>query len=197
MSRFSLSALRSKLARGPVDTSGDGSPAADGAGEASAAVATILREGELGAEALFIKRAERASDPWSGHLAFPGGKREPKDATLLDTCIRETEEEVGLRLRPASLLTRLADVRARSNGYRVAQFVFALDNPSAKITMNAEVAAILWAPLSRIERDGGKETMEWKSGDKTITLPCVHLGDYVLWGMTYRMTSQVIVAADG
>jgi 8-oxo-dGTP pyrophosphatase MutT (NUDIX family) len=190
MSRLTLPSLRTKLA-----ATGAAEPKEDSGGEAAAAVATILREGKLGAEALFIKRAERASDPWSGHLAFPGGKREPGDASLLETCIRETEEEVGLKLRPTSLLTRLADVRARSNGYRVAQFVFALDDPSAKITMNAEVAAVLWAPLARIESDGGKETMEWKTGDKTITLPCVRLGEYILWGMTYRMTSQVITAA--
>jgi 8-oxo-dGTP pyrophosphatase MutT (NUDIX family) len=190
MSRLTLPSLRTKLA-----ATGAAEPKEDSGGEAAAAVATILREGKLGAEALFIKRAERASDPWSGHLAFPGGKREPGDASLLETCIRETEEEVGLKLRPTSLLTRLADVRARSNGYRVAQFVFALDDASAKITMNAEVAAVLWAPLARIESDGGKETMEWKTGDKTITLPCVRLGEYILWGMTYRMTSQVITAA--
>jgi 8-oxo-dGTP pyrophosphatase MutT (NUDIX family) len=189
MSPFALSLLRAKLNRakeGPKD---------DPRNEPAAAVATILREGPEGAEVLLIKRAERDGDPWSGHLAFPGGKREPADASLLATCLRETEEEVGLRLGPASLLARLDDVRARTNGYRVAQFVFALDDPSARVATNAEVAATMWVPLSRIEADEGKETMQWNAGGRSIELPCVRLGEHVLWGMTYRMVSQVIALA--
>jgi 8-oxo-dGTP pyrophosphatase MutT (NUDIX family) len=189
MSPFALSVLRTKLCgakEGPKDEPGN---------EPAAAVGTILRESPEGAEVLLIKRAERDGDPWSGHLAFPGGKREPTDASLLATCIRETEEEVGLRLPPASLLARLDDVRARTNGYRVAQFVFALDDPGAKVATNAEVAAVLWVPLSRIEADEGKETMQWNAGGRSIELPCVRLGEHVLWGMTYRMVSQVIALA--
>jgi 8-oxo-dGTP pyrophosphatase MutT (NUDIX family) len=187
MSRFALSVVRSKLTTvARVEDPGS---------EPAAAVATILREGPQGAEALFIQRAEREGDPWSGHLAFPGGKREPGDATLLATCVRETEEEVGLHLAPTSVLARLEDVRARTNGFRVAQFVFALDDPDAKLATNAEVASTLWVPLSRIEDDEGKETMEWNGGGRSIVLPCVRLGVHVLWGMTYRMVSQVIAAA--
>jgi 8-oxo-dGTP pyrophosphatase MutT (NUDIX family) len=187
MSSFALSQIRSRLAAGRSLEEHGNAP--------TAAVATILREGALGAEALFIQRAEREGDPWSGHLAFPGGKREPGDSSLLATSIRETTEEVGLRLAPESMLARLEDVRARTNGYRVAQFVFALDDPDATLATNAEVASTLWVPLSRIDSDGGKETIAWTVGDKTIDLPCVRLGGLVLWGMTYRMVSQVIAAA--
>jgi 8-oxo-dGTP pyrophosphatase MutT (NUDIX family) len=189
MSPFALSLLRAKLSANEEE------PTVDPENEPAAAVATLLREGPDGAEVLLIKRAERDGDPWSGHLAFPGGKREPGDASLLATCIRETEEEVGLRLSPASLLARLEDVRARTNGYRVAQFVFALDDPGAKVSTNAEVAATLWVPLSRIEADTGKETMLWNAGGRSIELPCVRLGEHVLWGMTYRMVSQVTAFA--
>src|SRR5450631_3467354 len=91
--------------------------------QAAVALLLVSRPDRL----LLIRRAEREGDPWSGHLAFPGGKREAEDASLLVTAIRETAEEVGLRLAPESLLARLADVRARVNGYRVAQFVFAVE----------------------------------------------------------------------
>jgi len=186
MPRFTLSELRSKLAAASIE---------DPVEEPAAAVATVLREGPSGAEALFIKRAEREGDPWSGHLAFPGGKREPGDASLLATSIRETEEEVGLRLVPGERVARLGDVRARTNGYRVAQFVFAIDDPDPPLVANAEVAATLWVPLARIEGDEGKETMTWNADGRTLVLPCVRLGEHVLWGMTYRMASQVIAAA--
>lgn len=49
-------------------------------------------------EVLFIKRAGRKGDRWSGHVALPGGKRDPPDADDLVTAIRETKEEVGLDL---------------------------------------------------------------------------------------------------
>ncbi len=53
-----------------------------------------VREGQP--EVLFIRRAGRAGDRWSGHVALPGGKRDPEDADDLAAAIRETMEEVGL-----------------------------------------------------------------------------------------------------
>ncbi len=55
-----------------------------------AAVTLLLRRGAVdGAEILFIKRAERTGDPGSGHRAFPGGRVDEHDATLLDVAMRE------------------------------------------------------------------------------------------------------------
>src|SRR5688572_27389789 len=59
---------------------------------------------------LLIRRAERAGDPWSGHMALPGGRREPGDLDLLATAIRETSEEVGIRLGSEQLVGTLEDV---------------------------------------------------------------------------------------
>lgn len=47
-------------------------------------------------EVLFIKRATRKGDRWTGHIALPGGKRDPEDEDDLSTAIRETSEEIGL-----------------------------------------------------------------------------------------------------
>src|SRR5512147_1099599 len=64
-----------------------------------AAVAAVLRQGTDGVELLFIRRAKRRGDPWSGHMAWPGGKREAGDAGLVACAVRETREEVGLDLQ--------------------------------------------------------------------------------------------------
>jgi 8-oxo-dGTP pyrophosphatase MutT (NUDIX family) len=186
MSSFTLAELRARLAALPrID---------DAEAEAAAAVAAILRPGLSGAEILLIKRADREGDPWSGHLAFPGGKREPLDASLLCSSIRETREEVGLTLDATSFLARLEDVRARTNGYKVAQFVFAIDDPRVPLLTNVEVKDTLWVPLRRIEESQGKETITRNVMGRSMELPCVELGEYVLWGMTLRMVMQVIAA---
>ena len=83
-----------------------------------AAVALIFRAGADGApELLFIKRAEYPADPWSGQIAFPGGREEPTDGELIQTAVRETREETGLDLAAhcdqlTAALTHAAEVSA-------------------------------------------------------------------------------------
>jgi 8-oxo-dGTP pyrophosphatase MutT (NUDIX family) len=164
---------------------------------AGAAVATVFRRGTTSPEVLFIERAKRDGDPWSGHIAFPGGKRDPADASLLATAVRETAEEVGLQLAPSSLLTRFEDFFARSNGYQVAHFVFALDDDGAALTPNAEVATLLWTPLSVLLDPAHAGTFTFVHDGQSIELPCIRLGPHVLWGMTHRMTQGLLDAVLG
>ncbi|HEY8086658.1 MAG TPA: CoA pyrophosphatase [Polyangiaceae bacterium] len=159
---------------------------------AVAAVVTLLRPGPSSVEVLFIERATREGDPWSGHIAFPGGRRDPGDASLLATAMRETEEEVGLRLAPASLVTRLDDFVTRNNDTQVAHFVFELGDPATPLTPNAEVASILWTPIDVLVSPGNAGTMTLVRDGVSYELPTVKLGERVLWGMTYRMTQALL-----
>lgn len=166
-----------------------------------AAVAAILRElpGAGGADLFFIRRAEHLDDPWSGHIAFPGGRRDPEDASLLATAIRETREEVGIELSGATLLGRLPDVsafmRATQGTLVVTPFVFALRG-DVPVVPNDEVATTLWVPFSGLERGEGKSRFKLDHQGQTYELPCVHLepGRHRLWGMTYRMLETLIEA---
>jgi 8-oxo-dGTP pyrophosphatase MutT (NUDIX family) len=190
MSRLDLAAIRLRL----MQPRGESPDAASTNETAPAAVASILRDGVEGPELLFIKRAERVGDPWSGDLAFPGGKREPTDLALLETAVRETREEVGLRLLPAMLATRLDDVPARRTSFRVSQFVFVLDEPQVAVAASAEVAATIWMPIDRLARNEGAGTYLFTREGVSFELPCLRFGGYVLWGMTYRMVMQMLEA---
>lgn len=159
-----------------------------------AAVAAILRQAPTGdAEILFMCRAERPGDPWSGHMAFPGGRHEARDPTLLRTAVRETLEEVGLDLDTGgTFLARLPPLQAmangRSAGLRVVPFVFALDfHRTERLVLNHEVAAAMWAPLGPLARGEATATVEHAHGGATWRLPGLRVGDRVVWGLTYRM----------
>ena len=71
-----------------------------------AAVSLLLSENFQGTELLLIERAHQDGDPWSGQMAFPGGRRELQDETVLDTAIRETAEEIGVHLDVENRISR-------------------------------------------------------------------------------------------
>lgn len=166
-----------------------------------AAVAAILREGPAasGPELFFIQRAEHPEDPWSGHIAFPGGRRDPGDVSLLATAIRETREEVGVDLEHATLVGRLPDVPAFSRSKRgrlvVTPWVFAMRGEQ-EVVPNREVQTTLWVPVASLARGEGKGTYAFTYEEKPYDLPCFRLepGQKVLWGMTYRMVETLLDA---
>lgn len=166
------------------------SPRADDATGLRAAVAAIMREHEGRSEILFIKRAERESDPWSGHMAFPGGRRDPADATLLHTAQRETLEEVGVDLtslaRPIGRLPDLTPYSAMPHPLTVTAFLFALEKP-AELTLNHEVAAAVWAPLEPVLRGDNTTQFRWKRDGVDLLLPALDVDGNIVWGLTYRM----------
>lgn len=167
-----------------------------------AAVAAVLRTGTAGAEVLLIQRAERAGDPWSGHMAFPGGRRDAADRDLVATAVRETREEVGLDLDThGALLGRLADVdavaKARRTGLTVTPFVFALER-EVELTFDAtEVAAALWAPLGPLARGESAGTVPYTIEGRTLDLPCWRVEGRVVWGLTYQMLRSLFEVLEG
>jgi 8-oxo-dGTP pyrophosphatase MutT (NUDIX family) len=192
---YRLDAISEKLTRvgrrSDAPTTGDASP--------RAAVAAILREGDEGAELFFIIRAQSPTDPWSGHIAFPGGRKELDDPTLLATAIRETREEVGIDLERGELLARLPDVpayiRTRGGQLVVTPFVFAM-REAVTPTLNHEVAGTLWVPVGKLARGEGKGMYAFSWEDKDHELPCIRLdpGQHVLWGITHRMLETMLEA---
>lgn len=184
---YDLAAISARLA-------GRDMPADAVTEQRQAAVAAILRDGGArDAEILLIRRAEAPYDPWSGHMAFPGGRRDEVDPSLLATAVRETREEVGLDLDAhGKLLGRLPDVPAVARGKRVgltiAPFVFALKSPEVPpFTLNHEVAEVLWTPLGPLARGERATTYPYVHDGQPFALPGFAVGERIVWGLTYRM----------
>jgi 8-oxo-dGTP pyrophosphatase MutT (NUDIX family) len=163
--------------------------------EKRAAVATVLRPGERGPEVLLIRRAEHPDDPWSGHMAFPGGRKDPTDADLLSTALRETQEEIGLELSPSDqLLGRLDDVeaiaRAKRTGMVISQFVFAIEG-RRPLTPNYEVAEAVWTPIGPMIRREITTTKRYLHEGDIMELPAFDVDGRVVWGLTYHMLQRL------
>jgi 8-oxo-dGTP pyrophosphatase MutT (NUDIX family) len=162
---------------------------------AKAAVATVVKPRVSGGlEVLYIKRAEYEGDPWSGHVAFPGGKRETYDESLLATVLRETREEIGLPLAPEALVVRLPDLIGTTFNIQIAHFVFALETPDVPLRPNVEVKDAIWVPLRTLVEKEFASTFEVRHEDQPVTVPAIRLGRYTLWGMTLRLSGSFIEA---
>jgi len=143
---------------------------------------------------LLIRRAERESDPWSGHLALPGGRRDPGDADLLDTAIRETWEETGLQLRREWCGAVLDDLSPRPTALpamSVRPFVFSLKTALAA-GVSAEVAHAAWVPIATMLRDGVYQSVAIESRGTHVTACGYQLDEGFLWGMTERIITPVL-----
>lgn len=161
-----------------------------------AAVALIFRAGAGGEpELLFIKRAEYQGDPWSGQIAFPGGRREEHDASLEDTALRETREEIGLDLaaggRIIGELDELQPQSVRLPALVVKPFVAVLrENPA--ITLAPEVAAVFWVPLTALGAPASWRDTEVMGGGIKLSRRAFHHQGHVIWGITERLIAQLL-----
>jgi 8-oxo-dGTP pyrophosphatase MutT (NUDIX family) len=165
----------------------------------------VLRVDEVvpgGVELLFIRRAEFAGDPWSGQIAFPGGRREPGDASLEETAVRETREELALDLaRDGRLLGTLDDLYPRHPALpaiMVRPYVFAAA-PRAPLMPSHEVAAALWMPVSALLARESSVLSVVRPRGVDMHVPSVVHDGHVIWGMTERMLRQLLArfAGDG
>jgi 8-oxo-dGTP pyrophosphatase MutT (NUDIX family) len=143
---------------------------------------------------LLIRRADRAGDPWAGHMALPGGRHQPEDINLLTTAIRETREEVGIALTAGDLAGTIDDVVPRNQllpPIAVRPFVFLLPvRPS--LTINDEVADASWVTLDHLLNPGTHHQVNLDVGGQHRTVPAYQLQNAIVWGMTERILTNLL-----
>ncbi len=185
------------------------------AAESWAAVALVLRPGrgtagsspdpaigtspdpaaDLGAtEALFVHRAEIRGDPWSGHMALPGGRAEADDADLLATALRELEEETSLSLSRSAVLGRLDDVHPVSRtlpSIVIAPFV-AWCEGETPIERSPEIQDHVWIPLSTLTDPTYRSELRLLRDGSEWEFPTIEYAGYTIWGLTFGIVERFL-----
>jgi len=154
----------------------------------------IVRELPGDLEILFIERASDVQDPWSGHLAFPGGKVEPGEQAR-QTAERETREEIGLVLESERYLGRMSDIVGANLPVRVSCFAYAAVSTEIHPVLNREVRDVFWARLSDIRDPARHQTATVGFSGRSLEVPAIILTQPdkpVLWGITYRLVMQFL-----
>lgn len=162
-----------------------------------AAIALVMRPSSVGEpELLMIKRAELEHDPWSGHIACPGGRMDPADRDLEHTAIRETWEETGIDLAADGLvLGTLDDISPRTPtlpALVIRPFV-AVVKPEVTIVESPEVAAAFWVPMESIRatESWGRALVAIRGvGEREVDV--FRHGEYTVWGLTHRALTHFV-----
>jgi len=149
-----------------------------------------------GLSVLMIKRADREGDRWSGHMAFPGGRKDRGDRNTLATAKRETLEEVALDAdRHARLIGRLSDIPThpplRGGAMIITPYVFQLRS-LPPLVPNHEVADVVWVPLPFLADRANREKMRVAPNGVPLELPCYLYGEHRIWGLSLMMLDELL-----
>ena len=159
-----------------------------------AAVALILRERERGPEVLFVERAQREGDPWSGDVGFPGGKVEASDAGPQAAAERETREELGLHLESTRYLGRLSDLPGARLPILVSCFVYGSEEP-VPFHLSEELRDAFWVPLHHLTDSGVQVRALVPFRGEVMDCPAIRLPlpeKPLLWGLTHRLLMEFL-----
>jgi 8-oxo-dGTP pyrophosphatase MutT (NUDIX family) len=155
--------------------------------DANAAVVVLLKEVKQDFQVLFVKRAEKSGDPWSGQTAFPGGKGSPEDRNLKETVVRETLEETSINLlEGCRFLGAMEPLRSTQKPeMQILPFVVLLEKEQA-IKLNEELTEYFWTPLKELAKHRG--TAKFSFGEQLAYI----IGKHVIWGLTYRILQNLL-----
>lgn len=186
-----ISALRAALERrfpvtGPADPT-----------LAEAAVLLMVRPTSP-LELLLIRRAEKEDDPWSGHMALPGGRREPGDADTMRTALRETEEETGIVVAAEAVLGPLGELRPNARRrfpLIISPYVAVVPTDARPVPAPAEVDAAIWVPIPHLASDEAVDEILIELEGESFRFPALSYQEYVIWGMTHRILTDFMDVA--
>lgn len=153
--------------------------------DADAAVALLLKQETNKLKVFLVRRVETPTDPWSGHMALPGGKRDAKDQNLKQTVVRETLEETNIALFDrCRFLGVILPIRStKKPEMKILPFIILLEHEPL-IKLNEELERYVWVSLEKLAQKRG--TVKFSFGE----YPAFLMENNVIWGLTYRILER-------
>jgi 8-oxo-dGTP pyrophosphatase MutT (NUDIX family) len=163
----------------------------------AAAVLVPIFEHQDEPHIVFIRRSDHV-ESHRGQVAFPGGRVDPVDVTLLDAALREAHEEVGIPPRSVDVIGALPTMNTLTSGIIVSPFVGAIPASTAMKPSPEEVAEIFDVPLSALRDPRYRGEFEWRRerGGSPARFPAILYGGQTIWGLTLRITLNLLEIID-
>jgi 8-oxo-dGTP pyrophosphatase MutT (NUDIX family) len=158
-----------------------------------AAVSLILRPDDKERLAiLLIKRNSRSDDPWSGQMAFPGGRFKKGDANLLATAKREAKEETGIEIGDTEIVGELNEIVSGSFVIRVSPFVVFSERLLEVKIDPSEISDFFWIPEGYFRDANNISPYLFERAGQKIQFPSYRYRDHVIWGMTFKIIQDFV-----
>lgn len=160
-------------------------------GRTRAAVLIPLQAADDDVHIVYTRRAPDLPHH-AGQVAFPGGTRDPGDASLEATALREAYEEIGLTPADVTVLGKLDDIHTVSSRFVISPFVARVPYPYAWRPHPAEVDAIFSVPVPRLLAPDAERQELWDFGGRKVPIDLFPVDDHVIWGATHRITRSLL-----
>jgi 8-oxo-dGTP pyrophosphatase MutT (NUDIX family) len=139
---------------------------------------------------LFTHRTDNVKEH-KGQISFPGGARQEGES-LLDTALRESQEEVGLSPNQVEVLGELDDTATTTSNFVVTPFVGVIPWPNDLRADGWETDEIIEVPIGALLDKKSREDRKEVIGGRPVTSFFYHYGDRVIWGATARILHQFL-----
>jgi 8-oxo-dGTP pyrophosphatase MutT (NUDIX family) len=140
---------------------------------------------------VFIKRAN-SGGPHSGQIGLPGGKYELSDRDLIDTALRETEEEVGVKQADVTVLGKITSLFIPVSNITVLPVVGSINYHPVFEKQESEVDEIIEVPLHEFIQESNKFIKTFTIREFEIVAPCYYAKEHVIWGATAMIMSEFV-----
>ena len=154
----------------------------------------IFAGGGVDLDICFIRRAERQGDPWSGQVAFPGGRASSQDSCEEDVAERETHEEVGLVLSSSDRIGKLPirDVQRNElrNSLTLTPVLYCIPNERRALAVvkdEGEVARVFWVPVRHLFDVSAVTSIDYPLRGGNNSYPGISYDGEIIWGLTLRI----------
>lgn len=165
-------------------------PPPDGSARRAAVLVPLLLDPE-GVEIVYTVRKGDLNDH-AGQISFPGGSLEPGDESLLDTALREAEEEIDLSRRMVEVVGELEEMYIPPSNFRVSPYVGLLPHKAEFVIDPREVEEIFTAPLRDLLSPTNFQKVIWTRDGRDYEVPVFAVAGYEVWGATAAMTAALL-----